>query len=126
MLRPTDAAELVARGLRYDVVSEGNMIAVVVRGYPVPPGYSPTTTDMLLLLPTGFPDAAPDMFWTSDRLVVNGIAPPATDVVENRVGRSWYRWSRHLNGHWRPGIDDLRSYLQFVETSLRHELKRVA
>lgn len=43
----------------------------------------------------------------------------ATELTETYLGRSWQRWSRHIGNGWRPGIDDLRSYLAYITTCLR-------
>jgi hypothetical protein len=47
---------------------------------------------------------------------VDGLDIPATQVVEQHVGRSWQRWSRHFSaGQWQSGIDGLESYLALIQ-----------
>lgn len=106
---------------------EGQMISVIIYGYPLPAGYSPSTVDLLLRLPHGFPDAAPDMFWADPAVTyANGAVPPATNVREVHHARTWQRWSRHLAVAWRPGIDNLQTYLRLIRTDLENGGARVA
>jgi len=114
---PGDIAAL--EGLPYATVSDGGMVCVVIDGLELPAGLVPAGSDLLLRLPAGFPDSRPDMFWFADQVArSDGRAIPATDLVEQYFGRSWYRWSRHVGDAWRPGIDDMRSYLAYVRRCL--------
>src|SRR3954452_19667120 len=111
LLSAVDIGYLTGRDLRHDAELEGGMIALVVYDYELPVGYQPQRVDLLLRLPPQFPDAAPDMFWTSPVVAyANGSPPPQTEQRESHRGRTWQRWSRHFTdtSRWRPGIDDLR------------------
>jgi E2/UBC family protein E len=117
MLAEADEQYLRSKGLDFEVTVEGGMTCVVIKGYPLPEGYDRSSTDLLIRLPAGFPDAQPDMFWCDPpiRLSSNGGMPQAADAIENHVGRAWQRFSRHLpGGAWRPGTDDLASWLSMV------------
>lgn len=121
MLRPAEEEYLARLGLPYDVSQEGGMIALVIHGWPVPAGYEPREIDLLVRLPAGFPDAAPDMYWVDPpvRLAGSGAYPQAADLIESHVGRQWQRFSRHLPaGAWQPGRDSLESYLALIRTEL--------
>src|ERR1700688_3472078 len=121
MLAPADEAYLRDKGLEYDVMADQGLICVVVKGYPLPPGYDRESTDLLLRLPQGFPDAQPDMFWCDPpvRVATSGAFPQAADLMETYMGRTWQRFSRHLSaGVWRPGTDSLGSYMTLVRTEL--------
>ena len=125
MLLPTDEAHLQTKGYDYEVLSDQGMICVLIRNFSLPPGYDRTNTDLLLRLPQGFPDAQPDMFWCDPpiRAASTGNYPQAAASIEQYMGRSWQRFSRHLAaGAWKPGIDTLRSFLTLVIS----ELKRAA
>lgn len=127
MLSDSDEAFLKARGLDYEVISEGQMFSLIIRSYDLPDGYEPALVDLLLRLPMGFPDAAPDMFWTCPVVGYAGAAaPPATEVRLEYLGRTWQRWSRHLALAWRPGIDNLQTYLRLIRTDLEKGVMQVA
>lgn len=119
MLNAQDQEYLKALGNRYEVSSDGQMISVVIFGFELPEGYLPRRVDLLLRLAQGFPDAAPDMFWTEPIVqYADGSEPPATSDRLEFSGRIWQRWSRHLAQSWRPGIDNLRTYLRLIRTDL--------
>jgi hypothetical protein len=77
---------------------------------------------LLLRLPAGFPDVHPDMFWLDPPVqTVTGLPIAGTQVHEVHLGRSWQRWSRHVIGNWRPGIDNLSTYLAYIRRCLDQE-----
>lgn len=117
-----DRAYLEARGQVYQIVSEANMICVVLPGFALPAGYDRTQSDLLLRLSPGYPDVPPDMWWFAPPVKLpDGRAIPATDCTEQHLGRSWQRWSRHFNGgQWRSGVDCLETFLALI----RKELER--
>lgn len=124
LLPDNDLEHLRSRGLKHEIKLEGNMISLVVFDVELPSGYHPETIDLLLRLPLQFPQAPPDMFWT-DPVVsyAGGSVPPQTQVREHHMGRSWQRWSRHFGqSHWRPGVDDLRSYMTLIRSTLEREV----
>jgi len=121
MLSEGDEAYLKEHGFDYEVVQEGAMFSLVIRSFRLPAGYEPPVVDLLLRLPGGFPDAAPDMFWMHPVVAyVGGGVPPATETRLDYGGRTWQRWSRHLAIAWRPGIDNLQSYLRLIRTDLEN------
>jgi hypothetical protein len=107
-------------GLEYSIVPEGKMTCLVVQKFSLPSGYDRAESDLLLRLPAGFPDTPPDMWWFDPPVRrADGSQIPATEVMENHVGRRWQRWSRHFNaGQWRPGIDCLESFLALIRKEL--------
>ena len=123
-LLPADTAILDDRGLAYQVTDDAGMTCVVISGWSLPDGYDRDESDLLIRLPAGFPDVAPDMWWFDPPVrQSDGSAPPATEAVEVHLQRSWQRWSRHFDaGQWQSGIDGLQSYLALIT----HELVRCA
>lgn len=120
MLREQDRDTLVATGLNYATSGDGAMTSLVLKEFPVPPGLSTDKVDLLLRLPLGFPDASPDMFWVSPTLRTEaGAQIPGTELLEPHIGRTWQRWSRHIAQQWRPGVDNLETYLAYVRRCLR-------
>ena len=127
-LPPTDAAFLADRGITYTVTMDAGMICVVLPGRPVPPGYNRASVDVLLRLPPGFPDVPPDMWWVDPALVLaDGRPVEATQLTEVYLGRSWQRWSRHFTpGQWRPGIDNVETYLARIRGEMARSAAGVA
>jgi hypothetical protein len=119
LLRARDIAPLERLGWPYAVTLEAEMVCVVVDAYELPGGLSAGRADLLLRLPKGFPDAAPDMFWLDPALktAASGVIA-GTELIETYLGRSWQRWSRHFGPLWRPGIDDMASLLAIVRRCL--------
>lgn len=120
MLPPDDLDYLRLKSPDFQVTVEGGMHCVVLPGFPLPVGFTMKESDLLVRLPAGYPDVKPDMWWFCPALKrADGKQIPATDVRESHLGRSWQRWSRHLNnGQWRPGIDSIASYLSLVSREL--------
>jgi hypothetical protein len=119
MLRPVDQAYLDENFVWEAVVAAG-MVCVTIKGYPLALGLAPAVNELFVRLPAGFPDAGPDMFWFAEPVErVDGTPIPATEITEIHLGRSWQRWSRHIGSRWRPGVDDLRTYMAYVATCIR-------
>jgi Prokaryotic E2 family E len=119
VLTNADEAFLAAKGWAYEVIADGQIFTLIIHGYKLPAGYDHDEVDLLLRLPAGFPDAAPDMFWMAPFVAyADGSIPPQTELRQDFHGRTWQRWSRHLAIAWRPGIDSLQSYLRLIRTDL--------
>ena len=127
MLRPDDIAVLDARNLTYTATAENGFVCLVLQAYPLPVGADRPATDVLVRLPAGFPDTAPDMFWCSDdvKFASTGASAPAANTVEPYLGRTWWRWSRHIQNGWQPG-DDLRTYLRYIDRCFAHAASQAA
>ena len=120
-LLPTDADFLESRSGEYEAFDEGGFTCVVLKKNELPPAYAPQVVDLLVRLPAGYPNANPDMFWTTPGVrLVSGAEPTGAGVLEAHGQRTWQRWSRHYpQGSWRPGVDSLRTYLATVRRELR-------
>lgn len=96
------------------------MVCVVIKNMRLPKGLNPETADLLVRIPGGYPDVAPDMWWFNPPIKRIDNSPiPATETYEQHVGQTWQRWSRHLSpGQWRAGLDSLESYLALVRREL--------
>lgn len=124
LLPDNDSEYLRGNGLEFEAQLEGSMISLVIKRFALPAGYQPSEVDLLLRLPVQFPQVPPDMFWTDPiASYTNGGIPPQTQVREPHVGRMWQRWSRHFGrSQWRPGTDDLRTYLRLIRSTLEREV----
>ena len=107
----------------------GNEVHVLIRNFPFPEMYTPRTAELLLRLPAGYPNAAPDMFWTRpDVKLTSGAWPiqcqhhevPGSGHGSDVYGTPWQRWSRHFENDWIVG----RHGLQFFVRTISQELKR--
>ena len=124
MLPAPDAAFLTERSLEYSAEVEGGTLCIIVPRWDLPAGYTIREADLLVRLPTGYPDLPPDMWWFDPAVLrIDGCTIPATDATERYRGRTWQRWSRHLSPEqWRSGVDGLGSFF----TLIREELYRCA
>lgn len=120
LLPEIDTEFLAEKGYSYDVRPESGAVWVIIRAFQFPPPYTPNRADLLLQLPAGYPNAKPDMFWTSpDVKLPGGSWPKSSNVQETHCGRTCQRWSRHFpDDCWRPGTDNLRSYVASIRAEL--------
>ena len=108
------------RGLVVDEVEENGQKGVVLRQFSLPAGrFDESNADILIMLPSAYPDVAPDMFYAVPwlRLVESKNYPRAADCPFSFVGKTWQRWSRH-NNTWRPGVDGIWTMIKRVEAAL--------
>jgi hypothetical protein len=121
LIPSADRRFLESHDVAFEVLNEGGKIAVILKAFPLPDGkFDHACADILIILPPGYPDAPPDMFYTAPRLTLadNGREPRATNVAHAFGGRTWQRWSRHCNA-WRPGIDGLQTMVARVRRALQ-------
>ncbi len=116
-----DSGHLTARGISFAVESEAGQASVIFKDYPLPAGrYDRDRTDVLVLLPSAYPDAVVDMFYCDPWIKVasTGLWPSRADVSHSHGGRNWQRWSRHSN-EWRAGIDGMHTVLSRIDRALK-------
>lgn len=119
-LPSADRRYLADQGVAYTEVSEGGQRGLVLRGRSLPAGrFDAARADVLILLPPGYPDVAPDMFYLLPwvRLVTTQGYPRQADQPLAFGGQTWQRWSRH-NPEWRPGVDGIWTMLKRVAHAL--------
>lgn len=103
-------------GLTYEVIGDAASSGVVIKNYPLPPGkFDHDTVDIMIQLPSGYPDASVDMFYTLPwiKLKVTGKYANCADQPHQFAGQNWQRWSRHAE--WRAGIDGVRTMVARAE-----------
>ena len=114
-----DRDHLDDSGYEYELESGQGSLLLILKDFPFPAAYTPRQAGLMVILPAGYPNAGPDMFWTiPDVKLVSGAWPTASQHRETHGGREWQRWSRHTGGAWRPGIDNIRSYLAAIQKEL--------
>lgn len=126
MLSEEDHAWLKERNFTYETsLDPSGLTNLIIKGYRLPDGFDHEDVDLLVRLPSGFPDAAPDMFWVDPtiKLRKTGATAPASEQYEKHAGRNWQRFSRHLNpGAWRPGVDSLQSWIIAIRVLLEKDI----
>lgn len=119
-LSPDESEYLDANYPKWDIASfDGAKSGVIISGFPLPDGYTAEKSDLLIIIPQGYPGAALDMFYFDPQLRKSsgrGIDKLAT---ETHFNRSWQRWSRHYQ--WTPGEDNLVKHIEFVTNVLKQE-----
>lgn len=116
MLPTEDREFLEGRFPGFTLAVEAQMVCVVMPTFPLPAGLTHPCSDLLLRLSPGYPDVAPDMWWFAPAVLrPDGRPISQTQVTEVHLGRTWQRWSRHLDAsHWRAEVDSLESYVALV------------
>jgi hypothetical protein len=109
------------RGLAFREALEPNGQRGLVLGpLSLPAGkFTACEAEVLILLPAGYPDTPPDMFYTDPwlKLLPDNKDPNAASVALQFEGKAWQRWSRH-NSAWRPGKDGIWTMLKRIETAI--------
>ncbi|EKI0253780.1 multiubiquitin domain-containing protein [Enterobacter asburiae] len=115
-----DAAYLESRNIIFEECSESGQSGVILKGVQLPVGkFTSDVVDVLIMLPAGYPDCPPDMFYCTPwlKLLANATDPRAANVTHAFAGQDWQRWSRH-NNEWRPGVDGLHTMVKRIELAL--------
>ncbi|MDI1266279.1 MAG: E2/UBC family protein [bacterium] len=99
---------------------DGPQKAVILRAYPVTSGrFNVDKADFLIVLPSGYPDVRPDMFYALPwlKLMKGDRYPNCADQPFDFSGQRWQRWSRHQE-QWRPGVDGIWTMLRRLDAAL--------
>lgn len=107
-------------GLIVETVTDGERKGVIFKNFHTGGRYDHETTDILLVLPSGYPDACPDMFYCLPWIKLKGATgwPEKADSPFDFSGRKWQQWSRH-NSEWRAGIDGIHTMIRRISAALR-------
>ncbi len=111
-----DAAEelLEERGHRLLRGEHGRYVVFILESFRLPPGWSKSSTRILIKLPPSYPNGKLDMFWTDEELrLADGKVPDRADKTEAILGEVWRRFSWHTTT-WTPGVDDVLTFLEFI------------
>jgi len=121
LLPRRDQEYLISKSVDFEILQAPDGIHLTIVRFVFPDAYQPTTASLRIVLPPGYDNANPDMFWTRPNVMLcNGRFPKTADVIQQFADGPWQRWSRHFAEGWRPGIDGIRTYL----ASIRRELAR--
>lgn len=113
---------LLEKGIAFREVASGGQNGLILPNWPLPVGrYTRTHSDLLVLLPSGFPDVPPDMWYFEPAVL---LAPHGQEARQTQYSipfetRTWQRWSRHFPpSEWRMGKDGIHTFLKRVEHAL--------
>ena len=111
---------------RFELVSEGGVLRVVLYEFPIPPGYHRRHADVNVRIESGYPDSQIDMVYVRPALERADGKRIAAISADDFDGKRWQRWSRHRTAEnpWRPGIDNLATHFGLVEHWFARELKK--
>lgn len=115
-----DRKYLQDKGFIFNEVVEGKQKGLVIKKYQLPKGkFDSSQVDLLILLRSGYPDIAPDMFYLFPwvKLISTKKYPKRADKPLNFNAKKWQRWSRH-NNEWRRGVDGIWTMLKRVEKAM--------
>jgi Prokaryotic E2 family E len=118
-----DTAFLTERQYVWELVPDaGGGVCLIVKGFDVTGGgFMPRSTDLMIRIPPQYPMTPLDMWYCDPpiRFSATGQFAQASEVMEPHIGRSWQRFSRHLNGGWQPSVDSLRSFFILIQRELQ-------
>jgi len=115
-----DREYLETRGYLYEEKEHGGQKAIVLKNVSLPAlKYNFPAVNVLILLPGGYPDTPPDMFFTDPwvKLVAANRVPRAADQPFDFAEIKWQRWSRH-SSEWRAGRDGIWTMIKRIEHAI--------
>lgn len=91
---------------KYGTVEHGlNFDWVLFNEFPLPPGWNRQTTELLVIIPPGYPTTPPDNFYVRNGLkLADGRMPSNYSENQTLLGTSWGQFSFHAQG-WNPSSD---------------------
>jgi len=119
-LPQADRRYLAEHAICTNFVIDSNQHGLIIRDFGLPTGaFQVDVADILIIVPNGYPDVPPDMFYVDPWLTLKttGRYAECADQPLEFSGRRWQRWSRH-NNEWRTGIDGIRTHLRRVVKAL--------
>lgn len=110
---------------RYSDAQHGpNLDWLLIPHFPVPAGWNRLETELLVLIPPGYPTTPPDNFFVREGLrLADGSPPNNYSEGQSVLGGRWAQFSFHAKA-WEPHAnpdegDGLASFLLAVEQRLK-------
>jgi hypothetical protein len=118
-----DRFYLDSKDFQYREISDGANNGLIIDNFTIDrTKFNLEVASLLIILPKGYSDVPPDMFYFTPALKLNNSNsfPAQADVFVDYFQINWQRWSRHSDANnWRIGVDGIESYLQRVTTALK-------
>lgn len=111
----------------WETIVAGRRRWILVHDYPLPEGYTVSSMVLAMDVPSTYPKAQMDMFYTNPPLALSsGRAIAAAQVHEQIDGAVFGRWSRHRGpgSKWNPNTDSVVTHLALVEGALMKEVEQ--
>lgn len=122
-LPDSDKKYLTEKNVSCREVIDGGQKGLIISDWALPTEkFDHEKADLLILLPQGYPDIPPDMFYLypAIKLMPHHQYAKASDQFINFEQKQWQRWSRHFpREDWRSGTDGMHSYLKKIEEAIR-------
>lgn len=113
--------------LRWEAVTQGGHMWIIIYGIPIPSGFTTTAADVAIDIAPGYPTSQLDMAYFNPPLALSNGKPIARSESSVQIdGKSWQRWSRHRTGKskWQPGIDNLETHFTYMLDWLKREVEK--
>lgn len=98
-----------------------NTMLVTVPNVRLPGGWSKPSTTIRFIIPSGYPYAHLDCFWTDADLTLQGGGQPQNTGMNPIPGvidtGLWFSW--HLTASWDPNRDTLTTWMNVVINRLK-------
>lgn len=118
-----DREYLISKGYQFEEKVDAGRNGLIIRNYELPQGkYNHERSDLLIIIPQGYPDTRPDMWYFFPTILLTPGNRPArqTQATLPFEEKTWQRWSRHYPANqWRSGIDGIHTYLKKIDTALQ-------
>ena len=119
-----DRDYLSMKGYQFEEKIDANINGLIIRNWALSLGkFNLPSSDLLIIIPNGYPDIKPDMWYFNPDLLLAPSNSPIrqTQAKINFEGKSWQRWSRHFPANeWRSGIDGIHTYLKKIQVALEN------
>lgn len=120
ILPSPDREYLEKKNFAFKEIEEAGQKGIILEDWILPSGkFDAEKVDVLVLLPQGYADIGPDMFFLFPwvKLIQIQKYPRAADQGMTFLGKNWQRWSRH-NSEWRSGIDGIWTMIKRIENAV--------
>ena len=101
---------------KWGPIGEEGEYGLLIEEYGLPAGYTRSTANLMILMPSGYPGTPLDMFFLDPPVEKANGKEIARVSIQQHFMRSWQRWSRHYE--WNPGEDSLHRHIEHVRAAL--------
>lgn len=115
-LPPEDVRFLDSLGLPWEAIVQGSERWVLIHEHPLPDGYNHRTVTVAVLISSGYPEGALDMFYVFPALERGDGTPIPATSAHALESRNYQRWSRHrpTEHPWRADVDNLETHVNLT------------